>query len=287
MQYIRRHGTRVNRTTTTPSTTTPSTTTDTKASFNSLPVELCLEVIDYVLKDDPQNITRYTAVNKFFRVQCQSHALSRIRLGSGRRFNFNHLCEFVKTHYNNRPKQETPFRHVTSIHYRQGVSDEIHPDPGPYLSYLINLNELHLTGVCLKNMRAFEILGSTVRILSVNSHWMDDIDGLLTLLRSFTKLQHLTVDLPEFTLPLTSTPATFKEKKKKKTQPSEPQYPALPLRDLRLTSRMSIREVDHRRISEGDKLGKFLSLSRATLTTIEIHCESSVPRAGHMGHIRA
>ena len=244
-------------------------------AFDSLPVELCLDIIDMVVKDapDPNGLKKYATISKIFKDPCQRRALSRIKLGG--ETDFNSLCNHIKTYYSNRQVRETPLRHVTSIRYQQGIFDEMDQEVAPYLRYLIKLNELHLTGVRLKNICAFGILGSTVCILSVAYSRMDDIDDLLNLLRSFTKLRHLTINLPDFTRLKSlhaSTPAT-----------SKPQYPTLPLRDLRLTSTSQWYNSQ----CLGEELGRFFSHSGAMLTTVEIHCESSVPRARRIAQIRA
>ena len=89
------------------------------------------------------------------------------------------------------------------------------------------------------------------------------MDVFLTLLRSFTRLQYLKVTAPTF---ITSRP----------TSEERAQGPPPPLRDLRLVSSTYETFGDY---NEAAKLENFLSLSGATLTTIELrNCESSVLR---------
>ena len=261
-------------------------------SFPPLPTELWHNIIDKVAEDDPGGLTlrRCADVNKTFRERSLHHIFRRLRfsdqaktlrmleqdehIGSeherrgriGIGIDFCEWCQHIKCLYSE--PRASPFRHTYTIDYGDDTRDhQLHDNHEQYLSYFTNVSRLNLNGTNIRRMPKFAALGSTVLRLSMISCEID-VDGFLTLLRSFTQLQHLEVMTPKFT----SSVAEFAAE-------GRAQGHLPPLLSVSLVA-YTIGIFGN--YDEGTKLENYLSLSGETLTTINLSsCESSVLLTGH------
>ena len=241
-------------------------------SVPRLPNEITNKIIDEVAELSFESLKACALVSRSWAPRSQYHALSRIRFEGNRGFNkwYSHILKHAGP--------DGPSCHVTCINYdcytrpAEQKPRSLHKDSDNCLPYFTRVHTLYMGNADFQHMPNFAVLGSAIRTIGLHNCRMD-VDGLLTLLRSFTRLEVLMISNPRLLETKRVAPSVIKLLTRLKGQPKPSPVTPLPLREVTLSLFFPHYGLEYD-CDEVHRLKSFLALSGGTLTVLRINSES-------------